>query len=228
MRLIGISLERWLNMRRRNKIIVGVIIFVVVSLSIGAGVSYYLMSHYSFLGAVFNNNPLAVLEAASKIAINQVTSSPTKSFNMSDVNKDYHKTVEFPENILELETAEQIIEWSVVHQNQPWIGNITAFLETSQVPVGDIALHIAFINTQSNEIPVMTVTYLSWNNTQIVEKGWTDSVPYNSYTVVVTEEFAILLLENLGDSDPVVKAIIQNYNGAVTLINDETHSTYLW
>ena len=214
-------------MRLRNKILLGVMIFVGVSLALGVGVSYYLMSHYAFLGAVFDNNPLAVLDAAGRIAMNQVRSTPTKSFNIENVDRDYNKTVEFPEHVLELETAEQIIEWSVVNQNQPWTGNITEFLEESQVPVEDIALHIVFIETKSGETPVMTVTHLSWNNTQIVEKGWTNRVPYNSYTVVATEEFAVSLLENLGDSELVVKAIIQNYNGAIILIHDAPHSTDL-
>lgn len=215
-------------MRRRNKIILSIAVSMGVLFTIGIGVSYYLMSHYAFLGAVFDHNPLAVLEAAGRMAINQVTPTPTKSFNMENVDRDYNKTAEFPENVHELETAEQIIEWSVAHHKQPWAGNITEFLEESQVPVEDIALHIVFIETQSGETPVMTVTYLSWNNTQIVEKGWTSRVPYNSYTALITEEFAVDNLKNLGDSKLLVKAIIQNYNGAIILINDETHSTSLW
>ena len=153
-------------MRRRNKILVSVLILGGIALAVGVGVSYYVMSRYAVLGAVFDSNPLAVLEAAGRMAINRVVPTPIKTFNMSDANKEYNHTVAFPESILELETAEQIIEWSVAHQHQPWVGNITAFLEASDIPVTDIVLHIVFIQTQSHETPVMTVTYQAWNETQ--------------------------------------------------------------
>ncbi len=214
-------------MRRRNKILVSVLILGGIALAIGVGVSSYFLSYYAFLGAVFDSNPLAVLEAAGRMAINRVVPTPIKTFNMSDANKEYNHTVAFPESVLELETAEQIIEWSVVHQHQPWVGNITAFLEASDIPLNDIVLHIVFIQTQSHETPVMTVTYLAWNETQIVEKGWTRRLPYTAYTVVVTEAFALTLLKALGDSEHIVKAIIQNYDGAITLINEDTLSTTL-
>jgi hypothetical protein len=215
-------------MRWRNKILVSVMIAGGIALVIGVGVGYYVMSHYAVLGAVFDSNPLAVLEAAGRMAINRVVPTPTKSFNMSDVNKAYNHTVAFPESIQELETAEQIIEWSVVHQHQPWVGNITAFLEASDIPVNDIVLHVVFIDTQSQETPVMTVIYIAWNETQIVEKGWTSRIPYNAYTVVVTEELALTLLKHLGDGEQVVKAIIQNYGGAITLIDEGSLSSDLW
>ncbi|KON29449.1 hypothetical protein AC480_03155 [miscellaneous Crenarchaeota group archaeon SMTZ1-55] len=215
-------------MRRRNKILVSLMIAGGITIAIGVGVSYYVMSHYAFLGAVFDSNPLAVLEAAGRMAINRVVPTPTKSFNISDANKAYNQTVAFPASILELETAEQIIEWSVIHHRQPWVGNITAFLEASHVPVGDVSLHIVFIHTQGHEVPVMTVTYIAWNETQIVEKGWSSRIPYNAYTVVVTEALALTLLKSLGDSEQVVKTIIQNYGGAVILIDEESLSTDLW
>jgi len=88
------------------------------------------------------------------------------------------------------------------------------------VPVGDITLHLVFIETKSDENPVMTVTYLSSNNTQIIEKGWIAGMTYNSYTVLVTEEFAVENLKNYGDCKQFVKALIQNYDGDIKLIKE--------
>jgi hypothetical protein len=205
------------GMGRRNKILVGVIISLGVMLSIGVGVGYHLMNQSAFLGAAFDNNPLAVLEAASRIAWNQVTSTPTKQYDLEMVDREYNKTTPFPENRIELETAEQIIEWSVAHQSQPWVDNIPALLDESPLPVSNVVIHFVFLETKSGATPVMTLTYLSVNNTQIVEKGWKGSVDYATYTVLTTEAFVVALLENQGDSKLVVKAIIQNYDGAIKL-----------
>ena len=215
--VLGMNLRR---MRRRNKILVCVLISIGVLLSVGVGVGYYLMSQNAFLGAAFDNNPLAVLEAASRIALNQVTSTPTKRYDMTTVDREYNKTTPFPENPLELETAEQIIEWSVAHQSQPWVENIPALLQESSIPVSNVVIHFVFLETQSDAAPIMTLTYLLSNNTQIVEKGWKDRMAYASYTVLTTETFAVALLENHGDSKLVVKAIIQNYDGAIKLITE--------
>ncbi len=84
-------------MKLRNKILVSILVAVVVIFSVGIGIGYYLMSQYPLLGDAFDNNPLAVLEAASRVVITQVTSTPTKSFNIEEMDKDYNKTVEFPE-----------------------------------------------------------------------------------------------------------------------------------
>ena len=208
------------SMGRRNKILVGVFISIGVLLSIGVGVGYYLMSQNAFLGAAFDKNPLAVLEAASRIALNQVTSTPTKQYDMATVDREYNKTTPFPENPLMLETAEQIIEWSVTHQSQPWVENIPTLLQESSIPVSGIVIHFVFLETQSDAAPVMTLTYLLSNNTQIIEKGWKDQSVYTSYTVITTESFAVNLLENHGDSKSMVKAIIQNYDGAIKLITE--------
>lgn len=207
-------------MRLRNKIILSVIIAGIILFSIGIGVSFFLMSQYPIVGDIFENNPLAALEAASRIAVNRVTSTPTKSFNIEDVDKDYNKTVEFPENRLELETAEEIIEWSVTHQSQPWVENITEFLQESQIPVGDITLHLVFINTKSGDTPIITVTYLSSNNMQIIEKGWKNREIYNAYIGLVTEKFAVKALKNYSSSKLIVKAIMQNYDGAIKLTKE--------
>jgi hypothetical protein len=207
-------------MRRRNKILVGVLISMGVLLSMGVGVGYYLMSQNAFLGAAFDNNPLAVLEAASRIVLNQVMSTPTKRYYMAIVDKEYNKTTPFPENPLELKTVEQIIEWSVSHHRQPWVENIPALLQESSIPVSNVVIHFVFLETQNGAAPVMTLTYLLPNYTQIVEKGWNDRMAYTSYTVITTETFAVALLENHGDSKRVVKAIIQNYDGAITLITE--------
>ena len=206
------------NLKFRNKILAGFLVAIGVIFSIGLGIGYYLMSQYPLLGDAFENNPLAVLEAASRVAITQVTSTPTKNFDIEDIDRDYDKTVDFPENRLELETAEQIIEWSITYQSQPWVENITEFLSEYNVPVGDITLHLVFIETKSDENPVMTVTYLSSNNTQIIEKGWKDGMTYNSYTGLITEEFAVENLKNYGDCKQFVIALIQNYDGAIKLI----------
>jgi hypothetical protein len=208
------------RIKRRNKILVGVIISLVVLFSVCVGVGYHLMSQNAFLGAAFDNKPLAVLEAASRIAWNQVTSTPTKLYDVEMAEKEYNKTVPFPGNPLELETAEQIIEWSVVHQSQPWVQNIPALLHESPIPVSNVVIHFVFLETQSGATPVMTLTYLSLNNTQIVEKGWKDLVDYTSYKVLSTDVFAVALLGYHGDSKLVVKAIIQNYDGAMKLITE--------
>jgi len=207
-------------MRLRNKIILSVIITGIILFSIGIGVSFFLMSQYPTVGDIFENNPLAALETASRIAVNRVTSTPTKSFNIEDADKDYNKTVEFSENRLELETAEEIIEWSVTHQSQPWVENITEFLQESQIPVGDITLHLVFINTKSGDTPVITVTYLSSNNMQIIEKGWKNREIYNAYIGLVTEKFAVKTLKNYSSSKLIVKAIMQNYDGAIKLTKE--------
>ena len=114
------------------------LVAVSVIFSVGVGIGYYVMSQYPLLGDAFNNNPLAALEAASRIAIAQVTSTPTKSFDIEEIDRDYNKTVTFSENWFELETAEQIVEWSVTYQSQPWVENITEFLSEYNVPVSDI------------------------------------------------------------------------------------------
>ncbi len=207
-------------MRLRNKILVVILITVGVIFSVGIGIGYYVMSQYPLLRDAFDNNPLAVLEAVSKVAITQVTSTPTKSFDIEDIDKDYNVTVEFSDNGFELETAEQIIEWSVTYQSQPWVENVTEFLSDYNVPVSDLTLRLVFIETESGENPVMTVTYIASNNTQIVEKGWTDRMTHNSSTVLITEEFAIENLKNYGDSKQFVMALIQNYDGAIKLITE--------
>jgi len=83
-----------------------------------------------------------------------------------------------------LETAEQIIEWSVTHQSQPWVENIPTMLQESSIPVSNIVIHFVFLETQSDAAPVMTLTYLLSNNTQIIEKGWKDQSVYTSYTII--------------------------------------------
>ena len=208
------------GMRRRNKLLVGVLISLGVLLSIGVGVGYYLMSQSAFLGTVFDNNPLAVLEAASRIALNQVASTPTKHYEREMADREYNQTVPFPENPLELEMAEQIIEWSVAHKRQPWVENVPALLQESPIPVSNIVIHFVFLETQSGATPVMTLAYFPSNNTQIVEKDWNEWVGYTSYTVLTTEAFAVALLEYHGDSKLVAKAIIQNYDGAIKLLRE--------
>lgn len=207
-------------MRLRNKILVVILITVGVIFSVGIGIGYYVMSQYPLLRDAFDNNPLAVLEAVSKVAITQVTSTPTKNFDIEDIDKDYNVTVEFSDNGFELETAEQIIEWSVTYQSQPWVENVTEFLSDYNVPVSDVTLRLVFIETESGENPVMTVTYIASNNTQIVEKGWIERMTHNSSTVLITEEFAIENLKNYGDSKQFVMALIQNYDGAIKLITE--------
>ncbi len=207
-------------MKPRNKILVVILITVGVFFSVGVSIGLYLMNQYALLGDAFDNNPFAVLEAASKIALSQIRSTPTKRFNIEDIEKNYNKTVPFPENRLELETAEQIVEWSITHQSQPWVANISEFLLDYNVPVSDITLHLVFIETKSGENPGMTVTYLFSNNTQIIEKGWINRVTYNSYTGLLTEEFAVKNLENYGDSKRIVKVTINNYDGDISLIRE--------
>ena len=205
-------------MNRRNKILLTIIVSLGIISSISIGVSYHLMGQYPILENAFNNNPLYFLNAVSRVAINQVIPTPTKIFNIEEADRDYKKTVTFPESRLELETAEQIIEWSVTQQSQPWIENITEFLQESQIVVGEITLHLVFISTQSGENPVMTVIYFPTTDTQIIEKGWTETHTYISYTGVVTEKFAVEQLKSYGESEQIVQSIIQNLNGAIKII----------
>jgi hypothetical protein len=207
-------------MRLRNKILVVILVAVGVICSVGIGIGYYVMRQYPLLGEVFDNNPFAVLQAASRVVTTQLTSTPTKVFDLEDIDREYNKMVEFPVNRLELETSEQIVEWSVTYQSQPWVENITEFLVEYDVPVGDITLHLVFIETESGENPVMTVTYTSSNNTQIVEKGWIDRMAHTSSTVLITEEVAVENLKYYGDSTQFVMALIQNYDGAIKLITE--------
>ena len=209
-----------MDLRLRNKILVVILITVGVIFSVGIGIGYYVMSQYPLLRDAFDNNPLAVLEAASKVAITQMTSTPTKNFDIEDIDKDYNVTVEFSDNGFELETAEQIIEWSVTYQSQPWVENVKEFLSDYNVPVSDLTLRLVFIETESDENPVMTITYIASNNTQIVEKGWTERMTNNSSTVLITEEFAIENLKNYDDSKQFVMALIQNYDDAIKLITE--------
>jgi hypothetical protein len=128
--------------------------------------------------------------------------------------------VPFPEDPLALETAEQLIEWCVAHQRQPWVEDIPALLHESPIPVRNLMLHVVFLDTQSGATPVMTPAYHPSNDTLIVVKGWSDRGGYASYTVVTTEAFAVALLANHGNRTLVVKAIIQNSDDAVTLITE--------
>ena len=86
--------------------------------------------------------------------------------------------------------------------------------------VGDITLHLVFINTKSGDNPAMTVTYISVTNTQIIMKGWTETHVYNSYTGLVTEKFAVEHLQNYGNTKLIVQSIIQNLNGAIKIIEE--------
>ena len=66
----------------------------------------------------------------------------------------------------------------------------------------------------------MTVTYLSSNNTQTIEKGWIDRVKHNAYMGLITEAFAVKNLENYGDSKKIVKVTIKNYDGDISLTKE--------
>jgi hypothetical protein len=100
------------------------------------------------------------------------------------------------------------------------VENITEFLLEYNVPIGDLTLHLVFIETRSGENPVMTVTYFSSTNTQIVEKGWVDGIMHNSYTGIITEAFAIDNLVNYGDCEKLVNAIISNYDSTISLLSE--------
>jgi hypothetical protein len=214
-------------MNRRNKLIVSIVLILGLVVIIGGSLGLYLMNQYPLLSDAFDDNPFAVLEVASRIAVSQILTTPTKQFDIEELDKEYNQTVEFSENRLELETAEQIIEWSVIHQNQPWVENITEFLVAYDVPVSDITLHLGFIETESAENPVMTITYFFSNNTQIVEKGWIDRGTHPSYTCLMTEMFAVDNLQNFGDSKKLVTIIITNYDGAISLRSEHGNFTNL-
>jgi hypothetical protein len=199
----------------RNKILkiilVVFIIIVVASVSIG----YYLMLSVPMLAIASGSNPLEALRLAGKVMVNDLLQSPVKAFNKSNADLNYNRTVPFPEDRFELETVEQIIEWSVFNNDQPWVDNVGIFLSEANYSLIDTTAHFIFINCESGNNPVMTLTFYSTNQTLSVEKGWVKRVTHNSYTLIVTETVALQLIRLESEYQQIVKIIIENLNNTI-------------
>ena len=199
-------------MKRRNKILLIVLSLIGIVSIVSAALGYYLMNKLPILGKAAGNNPIEALRLASSLMLNELSSTSVKSFNLTEADLNYSQTVDFPEDKLQLATAEQIIEWSVTNKNQPWVDDVGKFLSEANYSLTDTAAHFVFIECESGNISVMTITYYSYNQSLLVEKGWTKRVTYNSYTLIVTEDIATEIIKLNSNYQLVVKTIIENLN----------------
>jgi len=209
-------------MNRRNKILLIVLIVVCIATVAGISLGYYLMGILPILGRAAGNNPIEALKLASSMMINEVTPTTVKNFNTTRADFNYSQTVEFPEDKLQLATAEQIIEWSVAHNTQPWVDDIGEFLSEANYSLVDTTAHFVFIECESGNNPVMTITYYSYNQSLLVEKGWVKRVTYNSYTLIVTEDIALRIIKLNSDYQLVVRTIIENLNRNIRFEKEQT------
>jgi hypothetical protein len=179
---------------------------------VGVSLGYYLMNQFPILEKAAGNNPIEALKLASGMMLNELSPTSVKSFNLTEADLNYSQTVDFPKDKLQLATAEQIIEWSVTHNNQPWIDDVGKFLSEANCSLMDTTAHFVFVECKSGNNPVMTITYYSYNQSLLVEKGWTKRVTHNSYTLIVTEDIATEIIKLNSDYPLVVKTIIENLN----------------
>jgi protein-S-isoprenylcysteine O-methyltransferase Ste14 len=206
--------------KRRKKLFLAMLILLISIMLVIVSLGYYLMSLFPILGWAVKGNPFEAFRVASSMMLNEVTPSSAKGFNPTEADLNYSKTVEFPENKLELTTAEQIIEWSVAHNSQPWVDNVSKFLSEANYSLVDTTAHFVFIECESENSPVMTLTYYSSNESLLVEKGWVNRVTYNSYTLIVTENVALEIIELNSDYQIVVRKIIENLNNTIRFVKE--------
>ena len=206
--------------KRRKKIMLAVLILLCSFMVIFVSLGYYMMSRFPILSWAVGHNPLETFRVASSMMLNEVTPTAAKSFNPVEADLNYSQIVEVPEDRLELTTAEQIIEWSVVHSSQPWVDDVGEFLSEANYSLVDTTAHFVFIECRSENSPVMTLTYFSKNESLLVEKGWTNRVTYNSYTFVVTENVALEIIELNSDYQVVVRKILENLNNTIRFVKD--------
>ena len=206
--------------KRRKKLFLAMLILLVsITLVIGS-LGYYLMSLFPILGWAVKDNPFEAFRVASSMMLNEVTPSSAKGFNPTEADLNYSQTVEFPEDKLELTTAEQIVEWSVAHNSQPWVDDVSKFLSEANYSLVDTTAHFVFIECRSENSPVMTLTYYPSNESLRVEKGWINRVAYNSYTLILTENVALEIIELDGDYQVVVRTIIENLNNTIKFVKE--------
>jgi len=180
------------------------------------------MNKLPILGKAAGNNPIEALRLASSMMLNELSPTPVKSLNTTKWDFNYSQTVEFPEHELHLATAEQIIEWSVVYSTQPWVDDVEEFLSEANYSLVDTTAHFVFIECESGNNPVMTITYYSYNQSLLVEKGWVKRVTYNSYTLIVTEDIALRIIKLNSDYQLVVRTIIENLNRNIRFEKEQT------
>jgi hypothetical protein len=177
------------------------------------------MKKYEILGWVVGNNPFEALRVAGQMMVNEKSeTTPVKIFETGQADLGYSQTVEFPENKLELSTAEQIIEWCVSHSNQPWVNDVADFLEQIDFPLRETTVHFVFINCKSGKNPVMTLTYNPSNQSTSVEKGWVNEATEDTYTCYVTEDLALKIIKYESDYQLILKAIMQNLDKDIRLL----------
>ena len=105
-------------MKLSKRMLLAVLILVCLSVVVIISTGYYLMSVNPILAKASGSNPLEALRIGGKVMINELIQTPVKSFDLQDADLKYDRTVDFPEDKLELTTAEQIIEWSVFHNDR--------------------------------------------------------------------------------------------------------------
>jgi len=202
-------------MKRRTKILLAILVLISCIALAGVSLGYYLMSRFPILGRAAGNNPIEVLRLASSMMLNELTPTSVKNFDLDKADLNYSQTVIFPENKLELATAEQIIEWSVTHNSQPWVDDVGKFLSEANYSLMDTTAHFVFIECESGNNPVMTIMYYSTNQSLLVEKGWSNRIIQNSYTLIVTEAIALEIIKLNSDYQLIGKTIIENLNNTV-------------
>jgi hypothetical protein len=203
-------------MKSRKKILLAVIILVCLPSIIIVSMGYYLISINPILARASGSNPLEALRISGKVMINELIQTPVKSFDLQNADLKYNRTVYFPEDKLELTTAEQIIEWSVYYNDQPWVEDEGQLLSEANYSLIDTTIHFVFIECKSSENnPVITITYYSRNSSLLVEKGWNKRISHNSYTLIATESIALEMIRLESDYQLIVKAIIENLNNTI-------------
>ena len=212
---MGLFQKFSLRLSRRNKILLLVLTLISTVSVVGVALGYYLMNKLPILGKAAGNNPIEALRLASSMMLNELSPTPVKSLNTTKWDFNYSQTVEFPEHELHLATAEQIIEWSVVHRTQPWVDDVEEFLSEANYSLVDTTAHFVFIECESGNTPAMTITYYSHNQSLLVEKGWVERVTYNSYILVVTEDIALKIIKLNSDYPLVIRAILENLNSNI-------------
>lgn len=92
------------------------------------------------------------------------------------------------------------------------VDDVGKFLSEANYSPTDTAAHFVFIECESENNPVMTITFYRYNQSLLVEKGWTERVAYNSYTLTVTEDITIEVIKLNSDYRLIVRTIIESLN----------------
>ncbi|MCP8304808.1 MAG: hypothetical protein H3Z50_05000 [archaeon] len=209
-------------MRFRYKILVVALVAIALTATVSVSLGYYLMSQYPVLEYSVDGNPFEALRVAGQMVVNDWSqNTPVKNLDSGQADFDYSQTVDFPEDKLELTTAEQIIEWCVNKNSQPWVEDVEEFLLEADFSLTDITAHFVFIECKSGNSPVMTVTYYVASRSILIEKGWTDRGVYNSYTCYVTEDLALEVIRYDGDYKLILKIIMENLNRKIKIVPEQ-------